>query len=83
MTGREAAGSGAEPHNRHPHASPAPRKKTVAFVLLKPKGFENVLLRLKKWVPEDQLDRGWSPGLEPAWGTQQAILGHLVSLRLR
>lgn len=65
------------------HVPPSPRKEPVAFILLKPKGFENVPLRLKKWVPKDQLDRDCSPGPEPACGAQRAIPGYHVSLRLR
>lgn len=58
-------GSGAEPHQPPlppPHTHTPARKTPVAFVLLKPKGFENLPLRLKKWVPKNQLDKGCSPG---------------------
>lgn len=66
-----------------PARPPSPRKEPVASILLKPKGFENVPLSLKKWVLKDQLDRGCGPGPEPAGGAQRVIPGRHISLRLR
>lgn len=75
-------GSSPEPH-QPPLPPTPPQKKPVAFVLLNPKGFKNLPSRLKKWVPKNQLDKGCSPGPEPACGAQWAIPGHHVSPRLR